>query len=123
MLRNAKQRRKRNFGGGAKKLREWDFLELQAYALVTLGIPHSVFRSLTPAQFFSAAHVATEREKAEDYRCGVVVTVMRQLMGDKKAEPFDYFPQHKAEKVGSAKRRRKEFQAQLLAAALKAKGG
>lgn len=33
--------------------------------------------------------------KREDYRVGVLTVVMRQLVGDKNADVYDYFPQHK----------------------------
>jgi hypothetical protein len=102
---------------------EWDFLELQAFALVDLGIPHQTFRSMTPAQYFAAVKRGNERQKAEDYRVGLITCVMRKLMGDKKAEPFDFFPGHKTKSKKSAAQRRREFEQQLLAAANAAKRG
>jgi predicted subunit of tRNA(5-methylaminomethyl-2-thiouridylate) methyltransferase len=76
---------------------------------------------MTPAQFFSAYKRVKERQKAEDYRTGLITCVMRKLMGDKKAEPFDFFPEHKQDKKKSSAQRRREFQQQLLAAAQAAK--
>lgn len=53
---------------------------------------------MTPARLTALVDAANERDKKDDYRADVIVTTMRKLIGDKKAEMWDFFPQHKTSK-------------------------
>jgi hypothetical protein len=65
---------------------------------VSLGLTEKEFWSLTPAQFFSMCKVKDEEEKMLDFRTGLVTTVIRRIVGDKKAEPFDLFENRRQKK-------------------------
>lgn len=43
--------------------------------------------------------VKNHQRKLDDYGAGAIITVIRQVVGDKKANIFDYFPHHKEDKV------------------------
>jgi hypothetical protein len=58
-------------------------------------MPAAEFWRLTPAQFFRMCELAGERIKREDRRTGMLLTVIRRILGDKKAELWDFFPEHK----------------------------
>jgi hypothetical protein len=50
------------------------------------------FWKLTPAQFFGMVEIVDERVKRSDHRYGILATVIRRVVGDKRAEIWDFFP-------------------------------
>lgn len=42
--------------------------------------------------------VKDEEEKMQDYRTGTITAVIRRVVGDKRAEPFDLFENRKQKK-------------------------
>lgn len=67
-----------------------------------LGLSDREFFKLTPARLAALVDAYREKTKLEDYRADVIVTVMRKVVGDKKAEMWDFFPQHKVGKTAKA---------------------
>lgn len=53
------------------------------------------FWHLTPAQFQSYSERANARMDVEDFRFGMLGCIMRQIVGEKKADVFDLFPWRK----------------------------
>jgi hypothetical protein len=62
---------------------------------VQLGLTEEEFWQLTPAQFTAMIEIVNISVEREDRRTGILTAVMRRLMGDKNAEVFDFFPEHK----------------------------
>ena len=50
---------------------------------------------MTPAQYCALAEVKQNAIRRADKRAGAIITVMRRIMGDRTAEIFDFFPEHK----------------------------
>lgn len=50
------------------------------------------FWKLTPAQFFAMVEIVNEQVKRNDHRFGILATVVRRVVGDKRAEIWDFFP-------------------------------
>lgn len=69
-----------------------------SFAVVELGLTEEQFWKLTPGQYQAMQDVFYERIKREDYRAGIIERIIRQVLGDKKADAFDSFPIHKPKK-------------------------
>jgi hypothetical protein len=46
---------------------------------------------MTPAQLSCYAKVWRQKERRENFRAGVITYCMRSIMGEKDAEPMDFF--------------------------------
>lgn len=84
-----------------------------AYGIVELGLNEQQFWKLTPAKLMALIDQKSEAYKRQDYRFGVLTLIIRGIVGAKRADVWDYFPQHKDKS-------RKEPIAQTLKSNLKA---
>jgi len=73
-------------------------LAIWANARIALGLSEQEFWRLTPAKLTAMVDVVNDLTKLEDYRADVIVTVIRRIVGDKKAQMWDFFPQHKTKR-------------------------
>lgn len=53
------------------------------------------FWKLTPAKFFAMVDAVNNGSLREDYRAAIVTFTVRKLAGDKQAQLFDEFPEHR----------------------------
>ncbi len=65
------------------------------FAVTRLRLSVDEFWRLTPAQFYKAVELHEMGTKLEDRRFGLLMAVVRRLMGDKRADVWDLFPEHK----------------------------
>lgn len=75
---------------------------------------------LTPAQFDAMETCRELTVKREDRRTGLLTCVIRRIMGDKRADVFDLFPEHKPQRV-KTKDYAKELKNQFEVLALRKK--
>lgn len=72
-----------------------------SFAKLTLGLSESEFWDLSLAQWQALLERHEDKEREKDYRHGVLITLVRQGLGEKRANISDYFP-----RIEKAKRKR-----------------
>jgi hypothetical protein len=53
---------------------------------------------MTPAKFYAYANAWKDKQRRENYRFGTISYVVRAIMGDKNADPMDFFEDSKSKK-------------------------
>lgn len=106
---------------------EWDFLQLLSFAKIELGISGAEFWKSTPAQFFTLIKVCNEKQERENYRFGVVRSIIGMTMGGEKTfDPWWGFKKVEEKpmfKTDTPEQARQNFQRLIMAQNARKKQG